>query len=203
MYPPNYFFDTIKCSEADCNICLPPRLAPEVFVKLNHLPDPVPGSEGHYKKFSKVFGSKTTEEHRPSSKKKSSKDKSLPFSASILHVKNIDMMLLCDECEMWHLLYAKKKLKRPEKIEVEQGLNGLSFSCGAELQDSDLPDYLKEIVFERKLACEDPIEKLYNSAKFKIYVYTALVQWILGVVQNRFIHSARHVMIKIKSLTQK
>ena len=68
---------------------------------------------------------------------------------------------------MWHLLYAKRKLKRPEKIEVEQGLNGLSFSCDAQLQDSDLPDYLKEIVFVRKLACEDPVEKLYYSAKFE------------------------------------
>jgi len=32
-----------------------------VFVKLNHLPDPVPGPEDHYKKFSEVFGTKTTE----------------------------------------------------------------------------------------------------------------------------------------------
>jgi len=40
----------------------------------------------------------------------------------------------------------------------------LSFSCGAQLQDSDLPDYL---VFVRKLACENPVEKLYYSAKFE------------------------------------
>ena len=50
---------------------------------------------------------------------------------------------------MWCLLhvYTKKKLKRLEKIEVEQGLNGLSFYYGAQLQDSDFPDYLKVIVF--------------------------------------------------------
>ena len=51
----------------------------------------------------------------------------LPSSASIQHVKNIDMMLMCDECEMWRLLYAKRKLKKQERIEVEQALNGLSF----------------------------------------------------------------------------
>ena len=161
------FFDILKCGDSDCNICLPPRLSPEVFVKLDHLPDPVPGPEDHYKKFSDIFGTKTTEQHRPSSKKRSSKDKSLPFPASIQHVKNIDMMLMCDECEMWRLLYSKRKLKAQEKVEVEQGLNGQSFSCGAQLQDSDLPDYLKEIVFVRKLACEDPVERLYYSAKFE------------------------------------
>ena len=163
----HYFFDILKCGKVNCDICLPPRLEPHIFSTLNHLPDPVPGSEGHYKKFFDVFGTTTTEEHRPSSKKRSSKDKSLPFSASIQHVKNIDMMLMCDECEMWRLLYAKRKLKKHERIEVEQGLNGLSFSCGAQLQDSDLPDYLKEIVFVRRLTCEEPVEKLYYSAKFE------------------------------------
>ena len=94
--------------------------------------------------------------------------------ASVQHVKNIDMMLMCDECEMWRLLYAKRKLKKQERIEVEQGLNGLSFSCAAQLQDSDLPHYLKNIVLVQKLACEDPVEKLYSnySAKFEdIWVY--------------------------------
>lgn len=94
-------------------------------------------------------------------------DKSLLFSASIQHVKNIDMMLMCDECGMWHLLYAKWKLKRLERLEVERGLNGLSFSCGAQLQDSNSPDHLKKIVLTRKLACEDPVEKLYYSAKYE------------------------------------
>ena len=77
-------------------------------------------------------------------------------------------MLMCEECEMWRLLYSKRKLKQQERIELERGLNGLSFSCGAQLQDSDsVPDYLKEIVFVRKLSCEDPVEKLYYSAKFE------------------------------------
>ena len=65
------------------------------------------------------------------------------------------------------MLYAKRKLNKQERIEVEKRLNGLSFSCGAQLQDSDLPDYLKEIVFVWKLARKDPVEKLYYSAKFE------------------------------------
>ena len=104
-----------------------------MFSTPKHLPHPVPGPDDNYKKFSDVFGTKTTEEHHPSSKKKAQRDKSLPFSASIQQVKNIDMMLMCDACEMWQLLYA-------ERYEVERGLNGLPFSCGAQLQDTDLPE---------------------------------------------------------------
>jgi len=150
----HYFFDIIKCGET---LCLPPRLPPDAFGKLNHLPDPVPEPGDHYKKFTEVFGTKTTEEHRPSSKKKSSKDKSL---VSIQHVKNRYDAIV----QSWHLLYAKRKLKRQEKIEVEQSLNGPSFLCGSQLQDLDLADYL---LFVRKLACEDPIERLHYSAKFE------------------------------------
>ena len=46
-------------------------------------------------------------------------------------------------------------------------LNGLSFSCGVQLQDSDLPDYLKEIVFVCKMACDGSLERLCYSAKFE------------------------------------
>ena len=105
----HYFFDIIKCGEANCDICLPTRLAPDIFSTLKHLPDPVPGYENHYQKFSDVLGTKATEQHRPSSKKQSVRDRSLPFTASIQHVKNISMMLMCDKCEMWRLLYSKRK----------------------------------------------------------------------------------------------
>ena len=115
----HYFFDMIKCGKTDCDVCLPPRLPSDVFSTLKHLPDPVPGSEGHYKKFVDVFGTVTTEEHRPSSKRRSQKDKPHPFSASVQHVKNIDLMLMCEECKMWRLLYAKRKLKQQSKLKED------------------------------------------------------------------------------------
>lgn len=62
----HYFFDILKCGKSDCTVCLPVRLPDTEFGKLDHLPDPVPGTEGHYKPFSEVFKSITTEEHRPS-----------------------------------------------------------------------------------------------------------------------------------------
>ena len=90
------------------------------------------------------------------------------------HVKNTEMMLLCEECEMWRLIYSKRKLKKNEREELEGALDGMSFSCGAQLQDADIPTYLKDIVYVRQMSCEDPIEKLYYSAKFEdICVYCA------------------------------
>ena len=170
----HYFFDILKCGKDDCEVCLPPRLPTDVFRKLNHLPDPVPGSEGHYKQFADLFGTKTSEGHRPSSQRKSQKQKSLPFYPSVQHVKNTEMMLLCEECEMWRLVYSKRKLKKNEREELEGALDGMLFSCGAQLQDADIPMYLKDVVYVRQMSCEDPIEKLYYSAKFEdICVYCA------------------------------
>ena len=59
-------------------------------------------------------------------------------------------------------------------------MHGLPFSCGAQLQDSDLPDYLKEIVFVCKLACEYPVERLYHSVQR--YMHTLL--WSSGSMEK-------------------
>ena len=85
-------------------MCKPPRLPSELFLKLQHLPDPTAGQDGHYKKFDEVFETETVEEHRPSLQKITSK--CLQFYPSIQHVKNCNIMLMCDECGMWRLVYA-------------------------------------------------------------------------------------------------
>ena len=148
------------------------RLQKEVFDQLHWLPDPTPGADSHYLPFGEVFGKHTTEEHRPSFKPKRTK-KSLPFSASIQHVKNVDMMLLCDECEMCRLLYSKRKLKAIDRRRLEQKLDGLSFTCGSSLQDLDLPQPLDQ-VYVRSMNCFEPIEKLYYFAGYEqICIYCA------------------------------
>ena len=90
-----YFFDIKKCGDEDCNIWLPPRLPSDKFLQLDHLPDPMPGQDGHYKKFPEVFHTATVENHRPSLQNITKKH--LPFYPSVQHVKNFNMMLLCDE----------------------------------------------------------------------------------------------------------
>ena len=45
----HYFFDIKKCGDSVCTICKPPRLPSDMFAKVHHFPDPMPGEEGHYK----------------------------------------------------------------------------------------------------------------------------------------------------------
>ena len=99
--------------------------------------------------------------------------KTLPFSGSVQHVKNVDTMLQCDECNMWRLLYCRYKLSNKEKADLGAALQDISFTCGAQLRDLELPGGLNE-VYTRRIACEEPIERLYYSAKYaSICVYCA------------------------------
>ena len=112
---------------------------------MHALPDPVPGEDGHYKSFKDLLGTKTDEQHRPSLQRKPRRKKTLPFSASVQHVKNVDLMLQCDECGMWRLLYSKLKLTKKERADLEVALEDVSFSCGASLQDLQLPGRLDNV----------------------------------------------------------
>ena len=55
-------------------------------------------------------------------------------------------MLTCDECGVWRLVYATRKLKATEILKLRQILEDLFFSCGAELQEVGLPAKLEEVV---------------------------------------------------------
>ena len=61
----HYMFSVKKCGSADCNICKVPRLPVDVFNDIHHLPDPIPDGD-KYKSFEDVYGSQTSEKHRPS-----------------------------------------------------------------------------------------------------------------------------------------
>ena len=67
----HYMFSVKKC-EKTCKFgCKPPQLPMDIFEKISHLPDPVPGTnQDHYKSFSESYAKPTTEEHRPSLEKK-------------------------------------------------------------------------------------------------------------------------------------
>ena len=97
-----------------------------------------------------------------------SKDGGRKFT--LKHVKNANLMLMCDECCLWRLLYACVKLTNEERQKVQETLNTVSFTCGAPIADldSDLQ------VYTRALHCFKPIEKQYYSAGYEtICVYCA------------------------------
>lgn len=88
-----------------------------------------------------------------------------PFSVSIQHVKNVNIMVQCEECEMWRLVYSKSKLSVTERASLQQALDDVTYTCGAQLRDLGLSGKISEVCC-RDLWCNDPIEKLYYSAGY-------------------------------------
>lgn len=133
-----------------------PRI-PEVFARFT----------GYYKSFSEVYGHVTREDYRPSlqASKKASKQ-TVGFTPSQQHVRNVNLLLQCEECDMWRLLFSRYKLNYQESQELERCLDDISYTCGVSLADLDLPGRLKDVcVKDHK--CHDPIKKLYYSCEFE------------------------------------
>ena len=79
----------------------------------------------------------------------------------------------CKECRytaslwwMWRLVYSIKKLTTPQHNQLMSAFEELSFSCGAPLEEMDLPEEFP-VIFVKKLSCSDPTEKLYYSVGHK------------------------------------
>lgn len=51
---------------------------------------------------------------------------------TVQHVKNIGVMLQCEECDLWRLLYSKRKLSIRE-TEIQSFLDDIAYTCGATL----------------------------------------------------------------------
>ena len=110
----HYSFCVKKCGSSDCNICKPLQMDSELYKKVHFLPDPVMGPDDHYKPFADVYGTPTTEEGRPSLMQRK-KAKTLTYSPSEQHARNVGVVVQCDECDKWHLLFSKRKLSVKER----------------------------------------------------------------------------------------
>ena len=167
----HYSFQVRKCGKPGCFICRPVRMETSVFDSLHFLPDPVPGEDDHYKLFSEVYGSETTEQHRPSLQDtRKTAVQSLGFSPSQQHAKNVGLLLQCDECNKWRLLFNKQKLNYHEISELEGVLDDISYTCGFSFSEVDLSGKLKGVCVKDH-RCSDPIEKLYYSCGFELICY--------------------------------
>ena len=69
------------------------------------------GKDDHYLSFDEVFSMNTSEKDHPSL----SHAKSLPFTPSNRYVQHVGVMVQCEECDLWRLLYSKQKLALSEK----------------------------------------------------------------------------------------
>uniref|UniRef100_A0A1X7UMC9 Uncharacterized protein n=1 Tax=Amphimedon queenslandica TaxID=400682 RepID=A0A1X7UMC9_AMPQE len=105
-----------------------------------------PGEDDLYAPFIDVFGTQTSEKHHPSLKRKQATRKNtLPSYASVQYVRNIELMVQCQECGQWRLIYS---------------------NCGSKLSELNLPEEFKYVEI-RSHSCGDPIEKLYYAAKLE------------------------------------
>ena len=60
--------------------------------------------------------------------------------------KNANLTIEYDDCGMWRLVYSLRKLYPSQRSALEKCLSGMSFSCGAPLQELDLGPELCELV---------------------------------------------------------
>lgn len=175
----HYTFDILKCGEEGCKFCKPIRLPSQVFSQLKRLPYPTPGVDGHYLQFTEVFDIDTNESHCPTSlnkKNSSRKKKSLPFYASVQHAKNSRLVVQCDDCNMWRVIYSKHRLKKDQQMKLESVLGTHSYTCGSKLKDLHLDEEFNDVEVKDH-ECFDMIEVLYYSAKYEpICIYCGEVE---------------------------
>ncbi|XP_064646150.1 uncharacterized protein LOC135499336 [Lineus longissimus] len=124
----HYTFQVKKCGADDCDICRP--LRDERSKEVGNLPFPVLAGDGHYRPFVDVYKT-VTKENRPSKETRTkTARKAIPFSPSVQHVRNADVMVQCSECDKWRLVFAKKKLQPAKKRQLEEILEDVEFTCG-------------------------------------------------------------------------
>ena len=186
----HYSFQIKKCGCTSCSICKPVRMDTELFASLNFLPDPIPGEDDHYKTFKEVYGISTSEKHRPSLLiGRKTAIQSLGYAPSQQHARNVGVLVQCDDCAKWRLLYSKTKLNYSEISELQGLLDDISYSCGASLSELELSNRMKKVAV-RDHRCTDPIEKLYYSCDFEPICY-----WCASDMPNDQAHDPTHYPI--------
>ena len=166
-----YFFSIKKCGNKECEVCLPPRLSEDDFSKLNHLPDPTPCDDQHYKAFEEVYGTETNETHMPSLKTVKNRKHNIPFNPLQQHAVNTRLTLECAECDKPRIVYAMKKLTTKEINDFKYVMSNLLYTCGTELveykeQINTAKQYILEKVYVRaNHTCLTAVETIYYSCK--------------------------------------
>ncbi|XP_070559193.1 uncharacterized protein [Ptychodera flava] len=174
-----YCFQIRKCDDTMC--CTPKKT---VMDDLEWLPDPVLQENGeHYKQYSEVKGTDTTENDRPSltvtkvSKQRSSQSEvpqseseSVSVQRASPQCSNITFSaqtarasLQCVECRKPRVIYAKTKLSQTDQIKLAILMSENDYTCGAELSPPDHRLHEK-VALRPHLSCAVPVEIPYYGA---------------------------------------
>ena len=100
----------------------------------------------------------------------------LPFNVTQQHVKIVNLVIQCKECEMWRLLLSKRKLSPQSFKKLEKIIEDMSYTCGATFEDITMPEGLESVCIKVH-NWYDPIEKLYYLCGFEpICIYCGKVE---------------------------
>lgn len=158
-------FSIKKCDQLECEVCDFPRLPPSIFNDLHHLPDPTPDSD-HFFSFDALYGTETTEIHRPSLKEVEGKSHGMSFSPTAQYAKNTMLTITCVECNKPRVCYSKKKLKDTERNKIVRMIEDLQYTCGTYF-DSEDESPLILIEMRKNIICNSYIEVPYYGAQHK------------------------------------
>ena len=166
-----YFVSLKNCGSQDCIICKSSRLNNQDFRCLNQLPDPIPGTDDHYKEFSEVFDTETTEGPMPSLKTSKDRGNKIPFNPVKQNASKTGLIIDCNECSKPRLVYTAKRSTKVKKKLFNRVTNDMINTCGAtlvEFKDSANPsnrlyDILDKCFVRTNNSCSKPVEPLYNN----------------------------------------
>ena len=152
----------------DCNICKPIRSDDLDFSQVHSLPDPIPiADKTKYKQFSDVYGTITTEHHRPSLSNQQQKKKR-EFGPTAQFVRNVGIVIECNECNKWRVLYSKSKLFPIEVSTLERYLDTIQYICGDSFENlgesDDVGEIFKKVRVDDSLLCDRLMEVAYYSS---------------------------------------
>lgn len=156
----HYMFCIQKCG-SPCEWYNLSRLHPEVFSGLYFLPED--------EEFDTLYGSQTNESYCPSLAEAKRKSHGMPSPPPAQYAKSTGMVIQCDECRKWQLLYSRKKIVKAQRGKLQEIVEMLSYSCGSRLQDiQDTSAEVNQEVFVKAiLSCISPIEVPYYSSNYE------------------------------------
>ena len=100
---------------------------------MNHLLDPISGTDDYYKEFSEVCGTETTEGVMPSLKTSKDRVLKIPFNPIKQHASNTGLIIDFNESSKPRLVYTAKRLTEAEKKSFNHVMNDIMYTCGATL----------------------------------------------------------------------
>lgn len=132
--------------------------------------------DDHYKDFSEVYGTDTTEEFCPSAMKKAATKitgTAIPFSPSAQTTKTVKMTINCIDCDKPRVIYSASKLNNEKLALLQRILSLYQYSCGSCLQELKTDDItraptvnalLDEVYVRGNITCDTNIEVPYYSS---------------------------------------